>query len=59
MAQAKFLESGESIDRIASTLEGSSMLVPLTGSMYVPGSLADTKNVIIDIGTGYFVQKVC
>jgi prefoldin subunit 5 len=26
--------------------------------MYVPGKIADGKSVIIDIGTGYFIQKV-
>jgi prefoldin alpha subunit len=33
-------------------------LVPLTSSLYVPGKLSDPENVIIDIGTGYFVSKV-
>lgn len=26
--------------------------------MYVPGKLIDTSNVIIDIGTRYYVEKV-
>lgn len=26
--------------------------------MYAPGQLADTKKVLIDIGTGYYVEKV-
>lgn len=26
--------------------------------MYVPGKMLDTKNVIIDIGTRYYAQKV-
>ena len=32
------------------------MLVPLTQSLYVPGELADTDHVLVDIGTGYFVE---
>ncbi len=32
------------------------MLVPLTQSLYVPGELADTNHVLVDIGTGYFVE---
>ena len=32
------------------------MLVPLTQSLYAPGSLGDTGKVLIDIGTGYFVE---
>ena len=33
-------------------------MVPLTSSLYVPGKLRDMENVIIDVGTGYYVQKV-
>lgn len=35
------------------------MLVPLTASLYVPGSLKDAENVLVDVGTGYYVEKVC
>jgi prefoldin subunit 5 len=35
------------------------ILVPLTTSLYVPGVLADTENVIVDAGTGFYVEKVC
>ena len=34
------------------------ILVPLTTSLYVPGNLSDPEHVIVDVGTGYFVQKV-
>lgn len=34
------------------------VLIPLTSSLYVPGKIKDTENVIVDIGTGYFVEKV-
>jgi prefoldin alpha subunit len=33
-------------------------LVPLTTSLYVPGTLADPENVIVDVGTGFYVEKV-
>lgn len=32
-------------------------MVPLTASLYVPGTLSDTENVLVDIGTGYYVEK--
>jgi len=32
-------------------------MVPLTASLYVPGTLADPGRVVIDIGTGYFIEK--
>jgi len=35
------------------------ILVPLTSSLYVPGKLADTSNVLVDVGTGYYIEKVC
>ena len=37
---------------------GKAILVPLTSSLYVPGRLLDVENVLIDIGTGYYIQKV-
>ena len=39
-------------------LLGKPILVPLTTSLYVPGKLADTENVIVDVGTGFYVEKV-
>lgn len=33
------------------------LLVPLTNSLYVPGTLADTQHVIVDVGTGFYVKK--
>ena len=37
--------------------EGKDMLVPLTSSMYVPGKLGSVDKVLLDVGTGYFVEK--
>lgn len=34
------------------------MLVPLTASLYVPGTLDDADKVLVDVGTGYFIE-VC
>jgi prefoldin alpha subunit len=34
------------------------ILIPLTSSLYVPGKLTDLENVVIDVGTGYYVSKV-
>lgn len=43
---------------ITHELLGKTILVPLTNSLYVPGKLSDPDHVIVDIGTGYYVQKV-
>ena len=34
------------------------ILVPLTSSLYVKGSLADREKVLVDVGTGFYVEKV-
>ncbi|XP_072375317.1 prefoldin subunit 5-like [Diabrotica undecimpunctata] len=57
VAQGKYQTSGETLEKITAESEGQDILVPLTGSMYVPGKLHDTQNVIIDIGTRYYVEK--
>ncbi|XP_019870082.1 probable prefoldin subunit 5 [Aethina tumida] len=57
LAQSKFQNSSESLEKISPDSEGKEILVPLTGSMYVPGKLVDPNNVIIDIGTRYYAEK--
>ncbi|CAN8264925.1 unnamed protein product [Cochlearia groenlandica] len=37
--------------------QGKKMLVPLTASLYVPGTLDEADKVLVDIGTGYFIEK--
>ncbi|KAL6568817.1 Prefoldin subunit 5 [Orobanche minor] len=37
--------------------QGTKMLVPLTASLYVPGMLDDAEKVLVDVGTGYFIEK--
>lgn len=37
--------------------QGKPLLVPLTSSLYVPGALSDTEHVLVDVGTGYFIEK--
>lgn len=31
--------------------------MPLTSSLYVPGKLTDHEHVLVDVGTGFFVEK--
>merc|ERR1719471_935621 len=57
MQLSKFQESGESLSRMKSDRDGCDVLVPLTGSMYVPGKLSNPDKVVVDIGTGYYVEK--
>lgn len=32
--------------------------MPLTNSLYVKGSIARPDRVVVDIGTGFYVEKV-
>ncbi|XP_043259102.1 prefoldin subunit 5-like [Colletes gigas] len=48
VAQSKFQESGLCLEKISPAATGNEILVPLTGSMYVAGKLADTSHVLVD-----------
>ncbi|MCJ1380502.1 subunit of tubulin prefoldin [Xylographa soralifera] len=57
-AQTEFRECLTSIrEGISSKTTGKHLLVPLTTSLYVPGALADAENVMVDVGTGFYVEK--
>ena len=36
---------------------GREILVPLTSSLYVPGKISSTNEVLVDVGTGFYVGK--
>ncbi|KAL1966460.1 hypothetical protein VTN77DRAFT_4382 [Rasamsonia byssochlamydoides] len=64
-AQSKFRDCVRSInDGVIGSEEkrknnplGDQILVPLTSSLYVKGKLADREKVIVDVGTGFYVEK--
>ena len=56
-AQSKYSESKNALTAITPDNVGTNMMVPLTGSLYVPGQLADGDKVLVDIGTGYYAEK--
>ncbi|MCJ1357395.1 MAG: subunit of tubulin prefoldin [Icmadophila ericetorum] len=57
-AQARFRECLKSMkDGVSTEFAGKAILVPLTTSLYVHGHLANTENVLIDVGTGFYVEK--
>ncbi|CAH1999925.1 unnamed protein product [Acanthoscelides obtectus] len=57
VAQLRYQGSGDIMEKITPETEGQEILVPLTASMFVPGQLKDTNEVIIDVGTRYYVKK--
>ncbi|KAI0942251.1 hypothetical protein AcW1_002929 [Taiwanofungus camphoratus] len=56
-AQAKFKACIENVGQVKPENRDKTILVPLTNSLYIPGKLCDLENVIVDVGTGYYVQK--
>ncbi|XP_075447936.1 prefoldin subunit 5 isoform X1 [Ascaphus truei] len=57
VVQTKYVEAKECLNVLNKSNEGKELLVPLTSSMYVPGTLNNVSNVLIDVGTGYYVEK--
>ncbi|KGB77206.1 prefoldin alpha subunit [Cryptococcus deuterogattii R265] len=56
-AQTKFKSCIANVDELSPTSKGKEVLIPLTSSLYVPGKLTDVENVVIDVGTGYYIKK--
>ncbi|RMZ69121.1 prefoldin subunit [Pyrenophora seminiperda CCB06] len=57
-AQSKFRECLTSITAgLTPATVNKPLLVPLTSSLYVPGKLTDHEHVLVDVGTGFFVEK--
>ncbi|KAI8897508.1 Prefoldin [Globomyces pollinis-pini] len=53
-AQVKFYDAIDSAKKLKS---GSEVLVPLTNSLYVSGTIDHEDKVIVDVGTGYYIEK--
>jgi len=56
IAQNKFSESGEAIEQLK-ICQGTESFLPLTSSLYVKGKISQTDKVMLDVGTGYFIEK--
>ncbi|KAL4997168.1 Prefoldin [Aspergillus recurvatus] len=62
-AQSRFRDCVRSINDgvVGSEKKGTEgkdeILVPLTSSLYVKGRLTDREKVLVDVGTGYYVEK--
>ncbi|KAH6703359.1 prefoldin [Verticillium dahliae] len=57
--QGKFKECQRIVKTRPGSIEGErSVLVPLTNSLYVRGELSDPGRVVVDVGTGFYVEKV-
>lgn len=56
-AVQRLTASKENAAQVGKMVSGKDIMVPLTGSIYVPGKLGSTEKVLIDIGTGFFIEK--
>lgn len=56
-AQAKFRDCIAALATALAADRARPVLVPMTESLYVPATLADADTVLVDVGTGYFVEK--
>ncbi|KAI1840494.1 hypothetical protein JX265_008609 [Neoarthrinium moseri] len=58
-AQSKFRECLRCVQsgKSPALQENKSILVPLTNSLYVRGNLSSASHVIVDVGTGFYVEK--
>ncbi|XP_020339039.1 prefoldin subunit 5 [Oncorhynchus kisutch] len=57
VVQMKYVEAKDSLSVLNKNNAGKELLVPLTSSMYIPGTLNDVEHVLVDVGTGYYVEK--
>ena len=55
-AESRYVSTKSGLATIAAS-DDKEIMVPLTASLYVPGRVTDTEKVLVDIGTGYFVEK--
>uniref|UniRef100_A0A4W6EE61 Prefoldin subunit 5 n=1 Tax=Lates calcarifer TaxID=8187 RepID=A0A4W6EE61_LATCA len=62
VVQTKYVEAKDSLNVLNKnnkvSLEIYKLVLDLTSSqMYVPGTLNDVEHVLVDVGTGYYVEK--
>ncbi|KAJ7561463.1 hypothetical protein O6H91_03G029500 [Diphasiastrum complanatum] len=56
-AANRFEMAAKALNTLSQQPAGKKLLVPLTASLYVPGKLENTGKVLVDVGTGYYIEK--
>jgi prefoldin alpha subunit len=54
---ARLHASQSAISELTPSSEGKEVMVPLTESVYVPGKIRDPSKFLVDLGTGFYVEK--
>ena len=57
MALNRYQDMRDTAEIVGESETGTELLIPITSSLYVPGKLSG-KDILVDIGTGYYVEKV-
>ena len=57
MAHSKYGQALEALTDITPENKDKRIMVPLTSSLYVPGQLSNIETVLVEVGTGYYVEK--
>ena len=58
VARSKFGECIEDIKSVSQPEnENQELLIPASASLYIPGKIKDNKRFMVDVGTGYYVEK--
>lgn len=56
-AAARLNASQSAVSELSPASEGKEVMVPLTESVYVPGKIRDPNRLLVEIGTGFYVEK--
>merc|ERR1711957_400789 len=57
LGSRKFKESKEVLVYLKEQGQGKEVMVPMTSSLYVPGVMEDTENVLVEVGANYFIEQ--
>jgi prefoldin alpha subunit len=56
-AAVRLQASHSAVLELKSSMDGNQVMVPLTESLYVPGKIVDPTTLLVEIGTGFYVDK--
>jgi len=57
IAASRYFDAKECVKTLSNSTQGTTVLIPLTSSLFVPAELGDVSSVLLDIGTGYFTKQ--
>ena len=53
---SRFAVAGQSVEALKDRKQGQPVLLPMTESLYVSGTLESVDTVLLEIGTGYYIE---